>query len=57
MFSNTANGANASATFYSIVETAKANGLVPYDYLLTEIPTLQSIANIDHLLPWNMPKI
>jgi len=59
MFSNTANGANASATLYSIVETAKANGLVPFDYLnylLTEIPTLQPITNIDHLLPWNMPK-
>jgi transposase len=59
LFSNTANGANASATLYSIVETAKANGIVPYDYLnylLTEIPNLQPQANIDHLLPWNMPK-
>lgn len=59
MFSNTANGAQASATLNFIVETAKANGLVPCDYLnclLTEIPTLQPIANIDHLLPWNMPK-
>ena len=59
LFSNTANGANASATLYSIIETAKANGLVPYDYLnylLSEMPTMQPIANIDHLLPWNMPK-
>ena len=34
-------GAKASAIIYSIAETAKANGLKPYDYfqyLLTEIP-------------------
>jgi transposase len=59
LFSNTANGANASATLYSIVETAKANGLVPCDYLnylLSEIPNLQPQANIDHLLPWKFIK-
>ena len=55
LFSHTANGAHASATLYSMIETAKANGLVPYDYLnylLSEIPTLQQGQNIDHLLPW-----
>ena len=60
LFSNTAKGANASATLYSIIETAKANGLVPYDYLnylLSEMPTLQPEDNIDHLLPWNVPKL
>lgn len=59
LFSNTKNGAKASATLYSIIETAKANGLVPYDYLnylLTEIPNLQPQANIDHLLPWEFAK-
>jgi transposase len=54
MFSNTANGARASAMLYSIIETAKANGLVPYDYLRQ---ILQAIAenpdDIDPLLPWN----
>ena len=30
LFSNTANGARASAMLYSIIETAKANGLVPF---------------------------
>jgi len=57
LFSNTANGANASATLYSIIETAKANGLVPFDYLnklLSEMPNLQPGDNIEHLLPWNM---
>jgi transposase len=59
LFSNTANGANASATLYSIIETAKANGLVPYEYLnylLSEIPTLQQGQSIDHLLPWEFAK-
>ena len=53
LFSNTANGARASAILYSIIETAKANGLVPFDYLRH---ILQAIAekpeNIDALLPW-----
>ena len=54
IFSNTANGARASAMLYSIVETAKANGLQPYDYLRC---ILQAVAEdpdqIDRLLPWN----
>jgi transposase len=29
MFSNTASGANASAVLYSLIETAKCNGLNP----------------------------
>ena len=33
MFANTANGAKASATLYSLIETAKANELVPFDYI------------------------
>tara|TARA_R110001583_G_scaffold161049_1_gene312957 strand:- start:191 stop:1753 length:1563 start_codon:yes stop_codon:yes gene_type:complete len=59
LFSNTPNGAKASATLYSIIETVKANGLVPYDYLnylLSEIPTLQPEQSIDHLLPWEFAK-
>jgi len=33
LFSDTVNGANASAMLYSIIETAKENGLHPFDYL------------------------
>ncbi|WP_236013085.1 transposase domain-containing protein, partial [Heyndrickxia sporothermodurans] len=33
LFSNTPKGARASAIIYSIVETAKENGLNPYYYL------------------------
>ena len=55
LFSNTARGAQASAILYSIIETAKANGLTPYDYLkilLDELP--KKPESIDHLLPWNI---
>ncbi len=33
LFADTARGARASATCYSLIETAKANGLEPYAYL------------------------
>jgi transposase len=54
LFANTQRGATASAVLYSIVETAKANGVMPFDYLryvLTELP--KHPENIDDLLPWN----
>jgi transposase len=55
MFSNTANGAQASAILYSIVETAKANGLIPFDYLHRLLEELSGKpAHIDQLLPWNI---
>ena len=34
LFSNTPAGAQASAVIYSLIETAKENGLDPYRYLL-----------------------
>ena len=57
LFSDTPRGARASATCYSLIETAKANNLEPYNYLLK---VLQSIAaadtleKIEALLPWNV---
>ena len=48
-------GANASAVLYSLVETAKANGLVPFDYLRYQLEELPKVPEgIDHLLPWNV---
>jgi transposase len=41
LFANTPRGACASASLYSLVETAKANGLEPYhylNYLFTHLP-------------------
>lgn len=49
---DTINGATSSAIIYSIVETAKANNLKPYDYfehLLTEIPKHEEDTSTDFL--------
>jgi transposase len=57
LFSNTETGAHASAFYYSLVETAKANGINVYDYLwycLSEAPKCRTESDWDALLPWNM---
>ena len=62
---DTVHGAQASAILYSIVETAKANGLNIYQYfrhLLTVIPQHMedtTLDFLDDLLPWskNLPEI
>ena len=49
---DTVNGATSSAIIYSIAETAKANGLKPFnyfEYLLTEIPKHADEKNTDFL--------
>ncbi len=59
LFSATVEGANASANLYSLVETAKANGLEPYAYLrhvLTEIPKAHTVEAIEALLPWQVDR-
>ena len=62
MFHNTANCASASASVYSISETAKLNNLRPYyyfKYILTELPKLCDEkgniepAKLDYLMPWS----
>ena len=56
---DTINGAKSSAIIYSIVETAKANNLKPYDYvqyLLEEIPKHMNDKDcsfLEDLLPWS----
>ena len=58
LFSDTVRGAKASAIVYSLVETAKANGLLPRDYLrmpLEELPDLDFRAHperLDWVMPW-----
>ena len=59
LFCNTPGGANASAVIYSIIETAKENGLNPYAYLTHLFERLPNIdktdkAAIEALLPWNV---
>jgi transposase len=57
LFSQTANGAKASASLYSIIETAKANGLIPFDYINYLLEQLsQSEPDIEQLLPWQFAK-
>ena len=54
LFSDTVNGAKASANLYSLIETAKANGLEPYAYLrrvFTELPKADTVEAIEALLP------
>lgn len=59
IFSDTVKGAKASANLYSLVETAKLNGLEPYRYLqhvFKELPAAQTLAEVEQLLPWNVDK-
>jgi transposase len=57
LFANTGNGARSSAMLYSMIETAKANGLIPYENLVTlfeVLPTRKEEDDLDDLLPWNI---
>ncbi len=56
LFAQTIDGADASCFFFSLVETAKENGLNPEDYLeyvLTYGPTTPK-EDFSSLLPWNV---
>ena len=58
LFSNTPRGAKASAIVYSVIETAKENGLIPFNYLqylFERLPNmdLQDQAALEELLPWS----
>ena len=58
LFHITDKGATASAGYYSIVETAKANKLDPQKYLewiFTELPGIRpktDLSRLEYLLPW-----
>ena len=58
LFANTPNGATASSIAYSIVQTAVANNLKPFEYiqyLLRVLPNtiIKEQADIDSFLPWS----
>lgn len=61
LFANTVRGAKASAVMYSLIETAKENGINPYDYLvwvLKTAPEMDLSRNpymADKLLPARWP--
>ena len=59
LFCDTVRGANASTNLYSLIETAKANGIEPYQYLrhvFTELPKAETVDSIEALLPFKVKK-
>ncbi len=57
LFADTPDGALANATMYSLVQTAKANGLNPFYYLrhvFSMLPNLKTAEEVKQLLPWNI---
>ena len=57
LFSDTPAGAHASAVIYSLVQTAKANGLEPYAWLrrvIRDLPAAKTVEEVEALLPWNL---
>lgn len=60
LFADTSQGARASATWYSLVETAKANDLEPYAYLhhiLQYISEADTVEKLEALLPWHVKTV
>lgn len=56
LFSDSVEGAKASANLYSLIETAKTNGIEPYQYLkrvFTELPKAICTDDFDILIPIN----
>jgi len=55
LFSATARGATASSVIYSVIETAKENGLKPFEYLKHIFKTMPNIRaeKYESLLPWS----
>ena len=59
LFSGSPRGAAASATLFSIIETAKANGMDPYWYLrklFEELPTARTEEAILRIAPFRTPQ-
>ena len=56
LFSDSVAGVKSSANLYSLIETAKANGLEPHAYLrevFTNLPLAASVQDVEALLPGN----
>ena len=58
-FSDSVKGVKASANLYSLIGSAKASGLEPYQYLrqvFTALPQAESVEDIENFLPWTLEK-
>ena len=53
LFADTVEGANASAVLYSLLVTAKDNGLNPYVYLTKVFSEIDSTEDLRQLLPFS----
>lgn len=53
LFCNTPNGANSSAVIFSIIETAKENGLKPFEYLEFLFENIRLGNDVAELVPWS----
>jgi transposase len=57
LFAQSPDGADSSCGMFSLIETAKQNGLVPYNYLMElfeKAPLAVSRNEWEKLLPWNI---
>ena len=57
LFADTPKGARASAIYYSLIESAKANDLEPLAYLshiLKALPYADTVEKLEQLLPWSI---
>ena len=60
LFCDSVKGAESSAIVYSLVETAKANGIEPYEYLLLVLSMLPYLGkspaheDLEKLMPWHL---
>lgn len=57
LFADAPRGARASATCYSLVETAKLNGLEQHAYfeqVLAQFAEADTVQKLEALLPWNV---
>lgn len=59
LFSTSPNGAEANAIWMSLIESAKANGLIPFNYLqgimakISQLPVFVKSKELEAYLPWN----
>jgi len=57
LFNKSPEGAESSCGIYSLIETAKQNDIVPFNYLMTlfeKAPYATSTEDWENLLPWNI---
>ena len=57
LFADTPRGARASAVYFTLIETAKANDIDPFKYILhlcKHIASVQTVEDVEALLPWNV---